>query len=98
MHKPAQVELQLDWPQLPYSETLGPITVGGSPAHYRKRQPNIPYTKKAPTLICCDSLLEVAITVFVIVIVMPPPLLFFLCTVKVLYIVVVMTEFYHFSL
>ena len=39
MHKPAQVELQLDRPQLPYSETLvpiiaeaaQPITAGGSP-------------------------------------------------------------------
>ena len=40
MHKPAQVELQLDRPQLPYSETLGPIIAGGSPAHYRRRQPN----------------------------------------------------------
>ena len=32
MHKPAQVELQLDRSQLPYLETFGPITVGGSPA------------------------------------------------------------------
>ena len=32
VHKPAQVELQLDRPQLPYSETFGPITAGGSPA------------------------------------------------------------------
>ena len=31
MHKPAQVELQLDRPQLPYSETLGPIIAEGSP-------------------------------------------------------------------
>ena len=46
-----QVELQLDRPQLPYSETLGPITAGGSPAHYRRRQTNTPYTKKAPILI-----------------------------------------------
>ena len=52
MHKPAQVELQLDRLQLPYSETLGPITAGGSLAHYRRRQPNISYhTKKAPTTI-----------------------------------------------
>ena len=40
MHKPAQVELQLDRPQLPYSEILGPVTAGGSPARYRRRQPN----------------------------------------------------------
>ena len=40
MYKPAQVELQLDRPQLPYSETLGPTIAGGSPAHYRRRQPN----------------------------------------------------------
>ena len=32
VHKPAQVELQLDRPQLPYSEIFGPITAGGSPA------------------------------------------------------------------
>ena len=53
MHKPAQVELQLDRPQLPYSEIFGPITAGGSPAHYRRRQPepNTPYTEKAPTAI-----------------------------------------------
>ena len=43
MHKPAQVELQLDRSQLPYSETFGPITAGGSPAQHT-------YTKKAPTL------------------------------------------------
>ena len=49
MHKPAQVELQLDRPQLHYSEIFGPITAGGSPTHHRKRQPNTPYTKKAPT-------------------------------------------------
>ena len=46
MHKLAQVELQLDRPQLPYSETLGSIIAGGSPAHYRRRQPNP--TKKGP--------------------------------------------------
>ena len=46
MHKPAQVELQLDRPQLPYSEILGPIIAGGSPTHYRRRQPNP--TKKGP--------------------------------------------------
>ena len=46
MHKPAQVELQLDRPQLPYSETQGPIIAGGSPAHYRRRQPNP--TRKGP--------------------------------------------------
>ena len=46
MHKPAQIELQLDRPQLPYSEILGPIIAGGSPAHYRRRQPNL--TKKGP--------------------------------------------------
>ena len=46
MHKPAQVELQLDWPQLPYSETLGPTIAGGSSARYRRRQPNP--TKKGP--------------------------------------------------
>ena len=44
MHKPAQVELQLDRPQLPYSKILGPT--GGSPAHYRRRQPNP--TRKGP--------------------------------------------------
>ena len=38
-------------------------------------------------LICCDSFLEVTITVF--------PLL---CTAKVLYIMPAVTEFYHFSL
>ena len=46
MHKPAQIELQLDWSQLPYSEILGHIIAGGSPAHYRRRQPNP--TKKGP--------------------------------------------------
>ena len=46
MHKPAQVELQLDRSQLPYSEILGPIIAGGNPAHYRRRQPNP--TKKGP--------------------------------------------------
>ena len=46
MHKPAQVELQLDRPQLLYSETLGPITGGGSPARYHRRQPNP--AKKGP--------------------------------------------------
>ena len=46
MHKPAQVELQLDRPQFPYSETLGSIIAGGSPAHYRRRQPNP--TRKGP--------------------------------------------------
>ena len=40
MHKPAQVELQLDRPQLPYSKILEPIIAGGSPAHYCRRQPN----------------------------------------------------------
>ena len=49
MHKPAQVELQLDRPQLPYSETLGPTIVGGSPARYRRRQPN-PIRKGPHTL------------------------------------------------
>ena len=49
MHKPAQVELQLDRPQLPYSETLGPTTAGGSPARYRRRQPN-PIRKGPHTL------------------------------------------------
>ena len=46
MHKPAQVELQLDRPQLPYLETLGPVIAGGIPAHCRRRQPNP--TKKGP--------------------------------------------------
>ena len=54
MHKPAQVELQLDRPQLPYSEILGPIIVGGSPAHYRWRQPNP--TKKGPYIKLATSL------------------------------------------
>ena len=41
----------MDWLQLPYLETLGLITAGGSPAHYHRRQPNIPYhTEKALTL------------------------------------------------
>ena len=40
VHKSAQVELQLDRPQLPYSEILGPIIAGGSPTHYRRRQLN----------------------------------------------------------
>ena len=47
VHKPAQIELQLDQPQLPYSEILGPIIAGGSPAHYRRMQPN-PTKKKGP--------------------------------------------------
>ena len=46
MHKPAQVELQLDRSQLPCSETLGSTIAGGSPAHYRRRQPNP--TRKGP--------------------------------------------------
>ena len=45
-HKPDQVELQLDWSQLPYSEILWPIIAEGSPAYYRRRQPNP--TKKGP--------------------------------------------------
>ena len=52
MHKPAQVKLQLDRPQLPYSEILRPIIAEDSLAHYRRRQPNIPYSKKkAPTVL-----------------------------------------------
>ena len=41
MHKPAQVELQLDRSQLPYSETFRPITAGGNPAQrtIRKKRP-----------------------------------------------------------
>ena len=54
MHKPAQVELQLDRPQLPYSEILGPIIAGGSPAHYHKRQHNP--TKKGPYIKLATSL------------------------------------------
>ena len=54
MHKPVQVELQLDRLQLPYSETLGPIIAGGSPAHYRRRQPTLT-TKKAPTTTLHDQ-------------------------------------------
>ena len=54
MHKLAQVELQLDRPQLSYSETLGPTIAGGSPARYRRRQPNPirkgPYIKLATPL------------------------------------------------
>ena len=54
MHKPAQVELQLDRPQLPYLEILGPIIAGGSPARYSRRQPNPikkgPYIKLATSL------------------------------------------------
>ena len=46
VHKPTQVELQLDRPQLPYLEILGPIIAGGSPAHYCRRQPNP--TRKGP--------------------------------------------------
>ena len=42
-----------------------------------------------------DSLLEVAIIVFVIVMVIPP---LHLCTVKVPYIVPAVTGFYHFSI
>ena len=49
MHKPVQVELQLDWPQLPYSETLGPITAGGSPAQRIIRKKG-PYIKLATPL------------------------------------------------
>ena len=49
MHKPAQVELQLDRPQLPYSETLGPIIARGSPAQpiIAGGSPILP--EKAPT-------------------------------------------------
>ena len=67
MHKPAQVELQLDRPQLPYSETLGPTTAGGSPARYRRRQPNP--IRKGPlqweineSLFCVASLYNVSLT------------------------------------
>ena len=49
MHKPAQVELQLDRPQLSYSEILGLIITRGSPAHYHRRQLNL--TKKGPTMV-----------------------------------------------
>ena len=45
-HKPDQIELQLNRSQLPYSEIPRPIITGGSPAHYRRRQPNP--TKKRP--------------------------------------------------
>ena len=54
MHKPAQVELQLDQPQLPYSEIIGPIIAGGSPTHYRRRQSNP--TKKGPYIKLATSL------------------------------------------
>ena len=40
----------MDRPQLPYSKTLGPIIAGGSPAHYRRRQPNP--TRKGPPTVC----------------------------------------------
>ena len=53
MHKPAQVELQLDRPQLPYSETLGPIIAGGNPASYRRRQLNP--TRKGPHTLLAAS-------------------------------------------
>ena len=45
MHKPAQVELQLDWSQLPYPEYLGPLSqkVAQPNAQYKKG----PYTLKA---------------------------------------------------
>ena len=42
VHKPAQVELQLDWSQLSYSEYSGPLP--------QKAQPNAQYNKKSPTL------------------------------------------------
>ena len=50
MHKPAQVELQLDWRQLPYSETFEPITAGGSPAQRTIRKKG-PYTSILYTII-----------------------------------------------
>ena len=49
MHKLAQVELQLDRPQLPYSEILGPITIGGSPTQYTIHKKG-PYIKLATSL------------------------------------------------
>ena len=39
MHKLAQVELQLDRPQLPYSEIFVPITAGGSPIQHIQKRP-----------------------------------------------------------
>ena len=49
MHKLAQVELQLDWSQLPYSETFGPTTAGGSPAQSTIRKKDL-YIKLATSL------------------------------------------------
>ena len=49
MHKPVQVEFQLDRPQLPYSEKSGPITAGGSPAQRTIRTKG-PYIKLATPL------------------------------------------------
>ena len=49
MQKPAQVKLQLDRPQLPYSEILGPITIGGSPTQYTIHKKG-PYIKLATSL------------------------------------------------
>ena len=42
VHKPAQVELQLDWSQLPYPAHPGPLP-------QKAALPNAQYTKKAPT-------------------------------------------------
>ena len=43
MHKPAQVELQLDWSQLPYPAHSDPLP-------QKAAQPNAQYTKKTPTI------------------------------------------------
>ena len=43
MHKPAQVELQLDQSQLPYSETFRPITAGGNPAQRNTQKRPLQY-------------------------------------------------------
>ena len=57
MHKPAQVELQLDWSQLPYLAYSGPLP-------QKAAQPNAQYTKKGPFTsqnaipIICDCWLE----------------------------------------
>ena len=52
MYKPAQVELQLDRPQLPYSETFGPIAAGGSLAQRTIRKKG-PYNKHGLEEIVC---------------------------------------------
>ena len=67
VHKPAQVELQLDRPQLPYSETFEPITAGGSPAQHtiHKKGP-YSYIINMVSVVYLDESIVAPITIYYI--------------------------------